>query len=119
MKNVLLFLFIFTTPLFAQDYSFVHPLDFRDTEADRDRVLRYIVSNVQETYSKIGMDNPTTLRMMEKEELKAFKDLTKVSDRALLDRVIKTYCDIGMCTYSTILMMYNEESKASDEELKW
>ena len=65
------------------------------------------------------MDNPSTLRMMEKEELKCFKELTKVKNRKLLDRVINTYCKLGMCNYNTILMMYKEESKASTEELEW
>lgn len=65
------------------------------------------------------MDNPSTLRIMEKEELKCFKELTKAKNRKLLDRVIRTYCEIGMCNYSTILMMYKEELKASSEELEW
>lgn len=65
------------------------------------------------------MDDPSTLRMMEKQELEAFKKLTKVTNRSLLDRVIKTYCDIGMCNYNTILMMYEQESKSSEEKLEW
>lgn len=105
--------------IFAQSSGFIHPLDFKDTETDRAKVIEYIKSNVKKTYSAIGMDNPSTLRMMEKEELKCFKELTKVKNRKLLDRVINTYCELGMCNYNTILMMYKEESKASAEELEW
>ena len=105
--------------IFAQSSGFIHPLEYKDTEANRAKVIEYIKSNVKKTYSEIGMDNPSTLRMMEKEELRCFKELTKVINRKLLDRVINTYCEIGMCNYNTILMMYNEELKASSEELEW
>lgn len=103
----------------AQSSSFIHPLDFTNSEYEKQKVIRFITENMKETYSKIGMDDAVTLRMMEKAELDAFKELTKVKNRALLDRVIKTYCEIGMCNYNTILMMYKEQSKASQEELKW
>ena len=65
------------------------------------------------------MDDPSTLRMMENENLNAFKKLTTKSNTTLLRNVIKTYCDIGMCNYTTILMMYEEQNKASKETLKW
>ena len=67
----------------------------------------------------IGMDNPSILRMMEDENLDAFKELLKVKNESILKRVEKTYCDIGMCNYSTILMMYKEESKAANQSLEW
>ena len=57
--------------------------------------------------------------MMEKENLKAFKELLKVKNISLLKSVEKSYCDIGMCNYNTILMMYKEQSKAATESLKW
>ena len=99
--------------------GFIHPLDFNGTEAEKAAVISYIQSNVKETYSKIGMDDPVTLRMMEKKELNAFKQLTKATNRNLLDDVIQRYCAIGMCNYTTILMMYNKQLKASSEKLKW
>ena len=102
---------------FAAD--FIHPLDFRGTEAEKIAVISFIQENVKETYTKIGMGDASTLRMMEKEELNSFKQLTQIKNRNLLDSVIKKYCDIGMCNYNTILMMYNEQCKASKEKLKW
>ena len=65
------------------------------------------------------MCQASILRMMEKEELNSFKELTSVKNRPLLDSVIATYCEIGMCNYSTILMMYNEEKSASNKSLQW
>lgn len=96
-----------------------HPLDFKGTKKEKDYVVSYIKDNVKETYTKIGMGDPSTLRMMEKEELKAFKSLTKVNNRTLLDSVIRQYCNIGMCNYSTIMMMYNEQNSASKKSLEW
>ena len=74
---------------------------------------------VKKTYSAIGMDNASTLRMMERENLNAFKELLKSKNKSILRRVEKTYCDIGMCNYTTILMMYKEESKAANQSLEW
>ena len=110
-----LVLFVFSLSLFSQ--SFVSPIGFVGNEINKQKVIAYIKKQVKEDYSAIGMDDPSTLRMMEKENLDAFKKLTKVSNIMLLKKVIKTYCDIGMCNYSTILMMYNEQNKASKETL--
>lgn len=99
--------------------NFFHPAEFTGTEADKKQVLAFIEQDVKERYSKIGMGDPSTLRMMEKNELDAFKQLTKVTNRELLDNVIKQYCNIGMCNYDTILMMFNEQNKAANEKLSW
>ena len=110
-------LLVWSTSVLAAD--FVHPLDFKGTQAEKDIVIAYIVENVKEAYTKIGMGDPSTLRMMETEELNSFKELTKVEDRIILDKVIEQYCKIGMCNYNTILMMYNEQLKASKKSLTW
>lgn len=96
-----------------------NPLDFKGSEKEKNYVISYIKDNVKETYTKIGMGDPSTLRMMENEELKSFKLLTKVKNRTLLNGVIRQYCNIGMCNYNTILMMYNEQNKASKAKLEW
>ena len=106
-----------TSSLFAQ--SFVSPINFVSTESNKKKVVSYIQKQVKKDYSAIGMDDPSTLRMMEEENLDAFKELTKVTNTSLLKKVIKTYCDIGMCNYSTILMMYKEQEKASKKTLEW
>ena len=114
---IVLFLLLLTPIVFAAD--FVHPLDFKGTKAEKQKVIAYIVKNVKATYSKIGMDDPATLRMMEKEELDSFKKLCTANNRKLLDKVIATYCNIGMCDYNTILMMYTERVNASKKSLEW
>ncbi len=108
---------LLTSNLFAQ--SFVSPIGFTSTEINKNKVISFIKKQVKDDYSAIGMDDPSTLRMMEQENLKAFKELTKVTNIPLVKNVIKTYCEIGMCNYSTILMMYNEQNKASKKTLEW
>ena len=97
----------------------VHPLDFKGSDAEKEAVIAYIKYDVKKRYSAIGMDNPSTLRMMENKELDAFKNLANVADRGLLNAVIDRYCDIGMCNYSTFLMMYEKEEDAAKKSLKW
>lgn len=110
-------LLTFSMNVFASD--FVHPLDFKGTNKEKRKVVEYIIKNVKKTYGAIGMDDPSTLRMMEKKEIDLFKKLARVKDRKLLDRIITTYCGIGMCNYTTIFMMYNKELNASKESLTW
>lgn len=59
--------------------------------------------------------------MMERENLKAFKELTTATNSPVMENVIQTYCDgmIDMCDYTTILMMYRENDKSSKEKLTW
>ncbi len=119
MKKLLVVCLLSIISLSAFAIEFVHPLDFNGSKAEKEKVISFIKENVKKTYTEIGMGDPSTLRMMEKEELNSFKQLTKVKNRKLLDSVIKQYCGIGMCNYSTILMMYNEQNKASKEKLEW
>ena len=116
-KYIVIVLLLFNGVLFAQ--SFVNPIGFVSSEANKQKVISFIKKQVQEDYSKVGMDDPLTLRMMENENLNAFKKLTKKTNTRLLKRVIKTYCEVGMCNYTTILMMFNEQNKASIKNLKW
>ena len=110
MKRLLcIFLLSLIAPITYAD-SLPHPLDFKGTEKEKNYVASFIKGYVEETYSKIGMGDPTTLRNIEKEEMISFEELTKVNNRKLLDDVIKENCKIpGMCTYSAILIMYNEK----------
>jgi len=107
----------FASNLFAQ--SFVSPIGFISNEVNKKKVISFIEKQVKDDYSAIGMDDPSTLRMMEAENLKAFKELTKITNTSLLKDVIKTYCEIEMCNYATILMMYNEQNKANKKTLEW
>ncbi len=66
-------------------------------------------------------DYPTTLRMMEQQNLDSFKKANQATDRNIMDRVIQDYCngDLDLCTYGTIWMMYQQNLKASKKELSW
>ena len=63
----------------------------------------------------------TILRMMEQQNLDAFKKGTQAKNRAVMDRAIKDYCNSGldMCNYTTIMMMYDENVAAGAKELDW
>ena len=119
MKKMVSILFVLAISLPAFATDFVHPLDFTGSPEEKNDVIKFIEENVKKTYQQVGMDDPATLRMMENDELDCFKQLTKITNRQLLDDVITQYCNVGMCTYNTILMMYKEQEKASGEKLKW
>ncbi|EIQ5747186.1 hypothetical protein LVE42_004674, partial [Salmonella enterica] len=67
------------------------------------------------------MCQDTTLRMMERENLEAFKRATQAKDKKIMNQVIKDYClsGVDMCNYATIDMMYKENLKASKQNLEW
>lgn len=103
--------------------AFIHPMDFDNSAVQQQEVINYIQTNVAADYcdGAVDMCQPTTLRMMEKTNLKAFKHLTQATDRKLLDKVISDYCDGGpdSCSYSTINMMYNQNLKVRNTSLSW
>jgi hypothetical protein len=116
MKKIFIFLLMSSLAFSA---SLVNPNNFKGTQKEKNAVVAWIKQNIKEEYSAIGMDNPSTLRMMETEDLNAFKNLTQVKDKALLEEVIKTYSSIGMDSYNTFWMMYQEEEKAKSSSLNW
>lgn len=108
---------------FTVQAGFVHPMDFDGSEAQKQEVVSFIQEKVKADLcdGQLDMCQPTTLRMMEQQNLKAFKRLTKAENREVMDRVIQDYCesDLDMCTYDTIQMMYQQNLKASGQTLTW
>ena len=45
--------------------SFIHLLDFKGTDKEKELVIRYIEDDVKETYCAIGMCEASILRMMD------------------------------------------------------
>lgn len=103
--------------------KFINPMEFDGSEAQKKEVIEYIKARVHKDYceGKLDMCQDTTLRMMERENLDAFKQASQAQDKKIMDKVIKDYCRSGldMCNYSTINMMYNENLKASKDKLEW
>lgn len=103
--------------------NFIHPMDFTGSDKDKTEVLNYIKERVKHDYCNSGVDmcQETTLRIMEKQNLDAFKKASKATDRKIMDRVILDYCNSGidMCNYQTISMMYDQNLKASKQEITW
>jgi len=116
MKKVILFLLLSSLAFGA---SFVNPNTFKGSEREKKEVVSWVKEKTKKQYSAIGMDDPATLRMMEKQNLDSFKKLTKVEDKKLLSSVIETYSAIGMNDYQTLFMMYEEQEKASKKKLSW
>lgn len=116
LKKICIF-FLVSSLVFGA--SFVNPNNFSGSQKEKDAVVAWIKQNIKEEYSAIVMDDPMTLRMMEKEDLDAFKALTQVDNKGLLKRVINDYRAAGMDTYNVIWMMYQEQKKASNSSLSW
>ncbi len=126
MKYIyILFSLFFSFSVAAQNLT--HPKNFSGNESDKQKVINIIERNVYKTYCQgilaDSMCSESMLRMMEEEELKSFKYLTKVNNVGILNSVWETYCEgilkDSMCSYTVILMMYEEEHKASSTELSW
>lgn len=121
MKLVTMFITLFIS--FSANAGFIHPMDFNGSETQKKEVINYIQARVKHDYCNSGLDmcQNTTLRMMENQNLKAFKEASKASNRAVMNRVIKDYCNSGleMCNYTTILMMYKQNLKAGAKSLAW
>lgn len=103
--------------------DFVHPMDFDGSEQQKNEVIQYIKDRVRQSYcnSNLDMCQETILRMMEKQNLASFKNVTKAKNRQIMDRVIKDYCQgsLDMCDYTVIEMMYLQNLSASKESLTW
>lgn len=123
MKHRLLIIFALSLIPGLSQAGFVHPMNFTGTDAQKQEVIEFIKARVKHDYCESGLDmcQPTTLRMMEKKNLEAFKAITQAKNRAVMDGVIHDYCNSGvdMCSYTTIRMMYEKNLKASGEELTW
>lgn len=119
MKKIIVIIMMLICAVSINAQSFVSPINFVENDINKEKVILFIKKQVKDDYTAIGMNDPSILRMMEEENLKSFKELTKVSNKTLLQSVIKTYCEIGLCNYSTILMMYNEQEKSSKQKLEW
>lgn len=101
--------------------KFIHPLDFDNSDIQKREVLDFITNQVKQDFcNNLNMCDPSTNKMMSNEEMKAFKYLTTVKDRKILDLTINTYCEqIDMCSYSTIKTMYNQYMQDSNYELSF
>lgn len=103
--------------------DFIHPMDFDGSEVQKKKVIDYIKNRVHKDYCQgtVDMCQPTTLRMMEKQNLDAFKKASQAKNRQIMDKVVSDYCKgmVDMCTYSTIQMMYQQNLQASQQQLSW
>lgn len=121
MKRILFIVIVaFPFNVFA---DFIHPMDFVGSNSQKARIVRIIKERVKKDYchSTLDMCQPIMLRMMEKQNLQAFKKASEARNRVIMDRVIKDYCNkvVDMCNYTTIQMMYEQNLNASLQTLQW
>lgn len=119
MKKLLMFLLLINSiPVQAK---FINPLQFDGSDTQKKEVISYIQARVKHDYCEtVDMCQESMLRMMERENLDAFKRLTKATNSDILNRAIHDYCGVvDMCTYQMIEMMYNKNLKASKDKLSW
>jgi hypothetical protein len=131
MKNTLIALLVSLVAFSANakdlgQRNIVDPLYYTGTESEKVLVIAGIERNMHYQYCvAIDMCTNSTLRMMEQQELDAFKYLLGIRDltdnsKSLYKSIVNTYCvDIDMCTYGTIKMMYNQEVDKSNQKLKF
>ena len=123
MRKSILLALCFVPTLALAKADFVNPLDFDGSDAQKEQVVQYITEHVRKMYCEgaIDMCQDATLRMMERQELSAFKEATQATDKKIMKQVIKTYCDgaIDMCSYSIVAMTYRQNLKASQQKLEW
>ena len=133
MKKIILIsalLFSFNTS--AKDL--IHPLDFKDSEQEREAVISFIKEDVYKTYCENDLlagicSSESLLREAENLSLEGFKKLTKAQDRTVLDKIIKMYCDndneimyeiyVVFCNYAFLVDLYEQELNATNSELNW
>lgn len=117
MKNKLIVFFVFLSfNLVAQ--SFVSPINYVDNELNNKKVVSFIKERVKDNASANGIYDASTISKMEKENWKAFKKLTKVSNTTLLESIIKDYSKNWYYNYSEILTLYKWEEKKAKKPKK-
>lgn len=111
----------FSSIVYSSD--FIHPMSFSNTEAEKERVVEYIETRTDYEYCGLTSDMcyEKTLRMIERENLNAFKRLISVTNKKVLNNIIEDYCsdEVNMCNYVTIEMMYHKNLRSSKEKLTW
>ena len=104
-----------SSAIYAQE--FVSPIGFVDNEANRQKVIAYIKKQVKEEATAKGETN--MIEYYEQENLKAFKELIKVKNTKVLEKIIKEFCDLGSCSYMMFLMAYLDEDRSYVPVLEW
>ncbi|MEO8643766.1 hypothetical protein [Pseudomonas sp.] len=91
MKKWLLAFLVFNSVM-CSAATILNPMDFDGSEAQKKQVIDSITVTVKKDYcEKIDMCQESTLCMMEKQNLDAFKKATKATDRKIINVVIHDY----------------------------
>jgi hypothetical protein len=116
MKKLLLSCAFLLVTFFMYASEFVHPLDYKGTDAEKEKLHSYIEENIKDELKQIGLNDSDTLNMEKKEEIRSFNKLRNINDRGLLDKLIKQYSKVDMCDYSALLSMYNAQKEVNESK---
>ncbi len=135
MKKILVLIFIINCVSELQSQQFITPINFIETEANKEAVIKYIEKNVKEHFFLISLyctgmggvnneigaeNNMENRRSAEIQELNAFKELTKAKNLTLLKNVIQELQSIEenkTLSYLMILNTYNNPQEM--QHLQW
>lgn len=144
MKKIFIFMFCISTLSFSDGYylkgsskstkkssggystinnnkeiNFINPMNFNGTDKEKDEVIEFIKVSTKKSLELIGMDSDTLKREMEQQQLNSFKELTKATDKEVMEKCIKNLEMIGTLDYTLLKGTYDQEISAKNKELKW
>lgn len=145
MKKIFIFIFCISTLSFSDGYylkgsskstkkssagystinnnnneiNFINPMNFNGTDKEKEEVIEFIKMSTKKSLELIGMDSDTLKREMEQQQLDSFKELTKATDKEVMEKCIKNLEMIGTLDYTLLKGTYDQEISAKNKELKW
>lgn len=113
---VLLLLVICTSAIYAQE--FVSPIGFVDNEANRKKVIAYIIKKASEEPSMQGISEQS-MRKHCQVQIDAFKELALVKNTTMLQNIINSARSMKKDNYLLIWIMYYESDKKYVRPFEW
>lgn len=112
MKNLILMMTLFLSFAFSQPQGFVNPLEFDNTDQQRQKVISYIKNGTLHKYCDSEDDacHPNILQLSQADNLTAFIELSAIQNKEYLNSLIDEYCnsEFFQCSYENLLKVYEE-----------
>ncbi len=112
MKNLTLMMTLFLSFAFSQPQGFVNPLEFDNTDQQRQKVISYIKNGTLHKYCDSEDDacHPNVLQLAQADSLTAFLELSAIQNKEYLNSLIEEYCnsEFFQCSYENLLKVYEE-----------
>ncbi len=122
VKYIVMLSVLLASVAYAAPKGFVDPVNFDGSDNMKKNVIAYIKQQTANDAGAIGLNSPTMLRMMERQEMNSFKNLiAKKLDAEIWQQVLDNYCNVIIvtCGYQMLEMMYSQELQAVKTTLDW